>query len=257
MYERIIIFPYKMASHSARSLQAGLRSKFEGKVLCVFPNGRYHPRKTDLIINWGNSLDLDWMVATNILNSSEAVSRASNKLYTFNILDLYNIPTPAFTTNPDVALSWVALGRRVLARKQLHGHSGAGIEECTVTDIPKAPLYVEYIPKIAEYRVHVFDGAVIDIQRKRKSTNGILDKCIRSHANGWVFTRNYADLPRSEAGICVTAVDALSLDFGAVDLIVDKQNKHFVLEVNTAPGLEGTTIDLYTTAILQRFYNND
>ena len=88
MYERIIIFPYKMASHSARSLQAGLRSKFEGKVLCVFPNGRYHPRKTDLIINWGNSLDLDWMVARIILNLSELSPGPPTKLSKSNLLDL-------------------------------------------------------------------------------------------------------------------------------------------------------------------------
>jgi glutathione synthase/RimK-type ligase-like ATP-grasp enzyme len=46
------------------------------------------------------------------------------------------------------------------------------------------------------------------------------------------------------------AVNLLGLDFGAVDIghrLID--NKFFVFEVNTAPGLEGTTLDKYAKAI--------
>jgi D-alanine-D-alanine ligase-like ATP-grasp enzyme len=36
------------------------------------------------------------------------------------------------------------------------------------------------------------------------------------------------------------------LDFGAVDVIWnEKEDKYYVLEVNTACGLEGTTLDKY------------
>jgi D-alanine-D-alanine ligase-like ATP-grasp enzyme len=38
------------------------------------------------------------------------------------------------------------------------------------------------------------------------------------------------------------------LDFGAVDIIYNaKRNECYVLEVNTAPGLEGTTVEKYAT----------
>jgi glutathione synthase/RimK-type ligase-like ATP-grasp enzyme len=42
----------------------------------------------------------------------------------------------------------------------------------------------------------------------------------------------------------------MGLDFGAVDIghrLID--NQFFVFEVNTAPGLEGTTLDKYAKAI--------
>ena len=46
--------------------------------------------------------------------------------------------------------------------------------------------------------------------------------------------------------IAVNAVKALGLDFGAVDIIYnEKENQYYVLEVNTAPGLEGTTLIKY------------
>ena len=42
------------------------------------------------------------------------------------------------------------------------------------------------------------------------------------------------------------AVEALCLDFGAVDVVWNAtKNKAFVLEVNTAPGVEGTTLEEY------------
>ena len=90
-------------------------------------------------------------------------------------------------------------------------------------------LYVKYIKKKAEYRIHVFNGKIIDIQQKRKRHEAIeINFQIRSHNNGWV----------------------LGLDFGAVDIIWnEKQQQGYVLEVNTAPGLEGETIINYANAI--------
>ena len=44
------------------------------------------------------------------------------------------------------------------------------------------------------------------------------------------------------------------LDFGAVDVIYNVHHKKaYVLEVNTAPGLEGTTLEVYARAISNFF----
>ncbi len=71
---------------------------------------------------------------------------------------------------------------------------------------------------------------------------------IRSYANGFLFSR-YGIYP-SEARdqLAVKAVAALGLDFGAVDLIEDK-GKFYVLEVNTAPGIEDEMVPIYAEAI--------
>ena len=60
-------------------------------------------------------------------------------------------------------------GNTVVARTILNGNSGAGIvlveNEEQLVD---APLYTVYIPKKQEYRVHVFRGQVLDVQRKAR-----------------------------------------------------------------------------------------
>ena len=46
------------------------------------------------------------------------------------------------------------------------------------------------------------------------------------------------------------SVNLLGLDFGAVDIGHRLQdNKFFVFEINTAPGIEGSTLDKYAKAI--------
>jgi glutathione synthase/RimK-type ligase-like ATP-grasp enzyme len=47
----------------------------------------------------------------------------------------------------------------------------------------------------------------------------------------------------------IRTVEILGLDFGAVDIIWNKkQDRYYVLEVNTAPGLEGETVVRYANA---------
>ena len=54
------------------------------------------------------------------------------------------------------------------------------------------------------------------------------------------------DLPEDCEKQAVAAVVALGLDFGAVDVVYNvKEQKAYVLEVNSAPGLSGTTLDKY------------
>lgn len=55
-----------------------------------------------------------------------------------------------------------------------------------------------------------------------------------------------SDETKAEA---VKAVAALGLDFGAVDIVIDREGKPVILEVNTAPGIQGTTLTNYKRAI--------
>lgn len=150
----------------------------------------------------------------------------------------------------------MANGSTVVNRAIINGHSGLGITLSKADEpLPHVPLYVKYQPKEYEYRVHVFDGEVVDIQQKRKRTNyqGEPDMKIRNHHTGWVYCRHsYVPPPCIEdiKAECIKAVKCLGLDFGAVDVIYSKkQNKFWILEVNTAPGMEGATLNIYTNAI--------
>jgi glutathione synthase/RimK-type ligase-like ATP-grasp enzyme len=124
-------------------------------------------------------------------------------------------------------------------------------------DVPEAPFYTQYIPKTDEYRVHVWGGQVLDVQMKKRRTE-IPDEevnwQIRNHNNGFVFARDGVNPPDCVHTAAVRAVSALALDFGAVDIGYNaKRDKCRVYEVNTAPGLEGTTLDKYYEAIRNLF----
>lgn len=262
---RIIIYPYKMGSGSAGVLTEELRSRGY-RVLKVFPDRLYSPRRNDIVINWGNSHIPTWVlnepIAPRFINYTGDVQNASNKLTAFQTMQEAGISIPEFTTNWQEACGW-AYTYRVLARRQLTGHSGAGIStidpdrnrniEYDRGMYAGVPLFVKYIKKSEEYRVHVFNGQVIDIQQKMRR-NGLgreeINYQIRVHNNGWVFTRNEINPPEIVTRESINAVNALGLDFGAVDVIYNRYySTAYVLEVNTAPGLEGQTINSYATAI--------
>ena len=140
-----------------------------------------------------------------------------------------------------------------MARETLVGHSGAGITiHTTPTDLPTVSLYTKYVKKTYECRIHIFKGRMIDAQIKRKvrdvEENNPL---IRNIHTGWVYCRdNYIPDPTS-IQLAIDAVRVVGLDFGAVDLIYNQHyNQFYILEVNTAPGLEGTTLINYVNAFI-------
>ena len=79
------------------------------------------------------------------------------------------------------------------------------------------------------------------------------DMLIRSNTRGWKFSR----LQLRNVGVAlrdpaIAAVNALGLTFGAVDMAADIDGSYFVIEVNSAPGLERSTLDAWVTAFQSR-----
>lgn len=191
------------------------------------------------------------------INPCDRVRVAGNKLSTFQTLENKDgVRIPLYTTDRDVATCWVRDGINVVCRTTLSGHSGAGIVmACKEDELVRAPLYVQYVKKQKEFRVHVAFGSVIDVQEKRKRAD--VDKesvnfQVRNHHSGWVYCREDIVQPTGLADMAIKTVAQLGLDFGAVDLIWnEKRNEVYVLEVNTAPGLEGSTVDKYAEAFLK------
>lgn len=213
----------------------------------AYKGGKIKPK--DIVINWGSTKEppLNYYKGK-ILNPWLFVVIAANKLNTFQELD--EISTPDWTTSIDVAQGWSNNGSVVVARTKLTGHSGDGI---IIVDkqqpVPDAPLYTKYVFKEKEFRVHVVGKNVIDTQRKIKDpTKEVLNWKVRSHDNGFIFARNNIDPDPARDELAVAATSALELDFGAVDIIQDKAGAYYVLEINTAPGLEGQTVESYANA---------
>lgn len=257
---RLVIYPYKMGSVSAKRLAEKITTVIKHRVRRIREVGKYHPKARSIVLNWGMSKSGQWHhTATpyTMLNNSASVSRASNKLVAFGDFARATLPTPEWTADATVAQTWLNEGSIVLSRKLLTSHSGRGIiinnpEESN--NLVRAPLYVKYKKKRKEFRVHVFNGQVIDLAEKRKfrvdRRPASFVSLVRNHDNGWAFCRDGITEPTGLRELAVQSVAALGLNFGACDIIWnEKENKCYTLEVNTAPGLEGTTLERYSQAI--------
>ena len=238
---RVRVQSYK-PSKSARVL-----ARYLGVKRIKTRGSRFRGRPSDVIINWGN---VKTVHNSKYLNPIEAVKIASNKLATFRALD--GLPIPEYTTSYDRAYTWLLEGKKVVIRSTLYGHSGRGIKVVdNEEDLESAPLYTILEEKEAEYRVIVVNGKAIDVKEKKKKRGweDERDPYIWNHSNGYVFARNVSDMPSNLATISVEAVERLGLITGAVDIIKNSEGKLKVLEINTAYGLEGTTVELVGDAI--------
>ena len=167
-----------------------------------------------------------------------------------------NVETVPWTTHLANAQEWCDLGYTVFARKILNGHSGNGIVEMNAGEpsySTNARLYTLYKKKKHEFRLHVINGRVIDVQRKGLSQEfrgrEDINWKVRNLQNGFIYARNDVDIADRAKIYAIQAVSALGLDFGAVDMIYSSEDRcYYVLEVNTAPGLSGTTLENYRQA---------
>lgn len=242
------VYGYKQGSASAKALAAALG----GKVL-KHVGSKYKPRRGDVVINWGSGNVPDFRPATT-LNAD--VTNAQCKLAAFKALSRAGVRVPAFVETKAEAAD---LNFPVVCRTKLRGHSGDGIviaEE--PKDLVNAPLYTQYVKKKDEYRVHVFRDRSFFIQRKaRKLDVEDPNWRIRNLAGGFVFVAvEERDTPRDVLDNAVRSIAALGLDFGGVDVMWnEKEQQAYVLEVNTACGLEERTAECYRAEILRAVEN--
>lgn len=245
------LIPYKTGSASAKALADALdikRIRREGPRLSLV---------AQTLINWGNSSFTREIVAQRVLNTPEAVSRAVNKLTAFTLMEEGDVDVPDFTTDMAQARAWIADGRKVVCRTKLSSYGGAGIVIAErVEDLVEAPLYVRYMPKEHEFRVHVMNGEVFFGQRKARKMDVPDDQVnwqVRNLEGGFIYANQNVEVPQAVRDNAVRAVASLGLDFGAVDCLVTQRGRPYVLEVNTACGLAGTTLERYTEAFRRHY----
>ena len=246
----IKILPYKRGSASAKALADALgvkRLKLEGS--------RWKPRPNDVVINWGSRKQHPALNAGTVLNPPDKIELASNKIKSFERFKQCKVKTPEFSLNKEDAFKWIENGKKVVCRTVLGGHSGEGIVIAETEDeVVDAPLYTSYIPKKDEFRVHVMDSVPFFIQRKarlREVPDDQVNWQVRNLKGGFIYANQDIEAPIGVENVAVEAVLALGLDFGAVDVLVTNRGNVFVLEVNTACGLAGTTLDKYSEAFLK------
>jgi glutathione synthase/RimK-type ligase-like ATP-grasp enzyme len=244
----LILIRRTSVSDGARALKnklnaIGVRTVLTDKTMF---KGKY------LIMQWGYTAAPKCGFGSRIMNLPTATSVARDKLATFNALknrEFGNLPD--FWTE---APTDEQRGKSIILERTTSGQSGSGIVVKRPGEyLGRAPLYVRYVPKEIELRVHVLNGKAIAVQQKRKvdgreQTDN--QKLIRNHDNGWVFAVNDVNVAAATAAkpVAIEACRLLGLDFGAVDIVIPKATKKnptpapVFLEVNTRPGLESDTV---------------
>lgn len=251
------IYPYNMGSEGAKLVSRALRVPLIKRERSRFVGS---PRKT--VINWGCQELPREVNKCRIINDPRKVATVANKISFFRAVTAakgrdrafvaLNIPRYAITANG--AMDW---GTDVVVRQNVSSSGGRGASVVQRGGrIPDAPLYTEYIKKEAEFRIHVVGGRVIDATRKvSRAGQEPRNWQIRSYDNGFIFQREGTDTHRGYRKACeqaLLAMRAIGLDFGGVDVIYNQRDdRAYVLEINSAPGIEGTTVDRYKEAFMR------
>jgi len=248
---RTFILPYNSASESAKKLSEALgakRIKREGS--------RYKHKPGDTIINWGCSeIDNPEVLKGRILNQPDQVATASNKkLFFERYPGNRGFAVPA-TTAIEVASLWSLQGFTVVVRHKVTGHSGEGIEIVEPGGLmPWALLYTKYQKKTDEYRVHFVNNRVIKFARKGRKMDVPDEEVnwqVRNLEGGFIYAlAKLEDMPEPVSDACANFIYNTKLHFGAIDVLYHRpSDAAYILEVNTAPGLSGSTIEAYAEAL--------
>jgi len=198
----------------------------------------------NVIVNWSGSPVSNLDHNAEILLNGEAFT---NKLRQALRLGITGIPT--------ITISLTQEGPDWYPRRNDH-QQGFDFTNRSLRrgDIP-ADFFVKKEAINEEWRVHVFrstkDNMRVLRTAKKVQNRPDAHPWVRSHRLGWKlsYIGGISDEGRQ---IARDAVRALHLDFGAVDLGIRNDGSVFVLEVNTCPGLEGGTLEMYAENILER-----
>lgn len=217
-----------LASKSLREIARGLSTHYRRK---VFRTLKVRPLRTQY--RYGQSV---------------------NKIQQYNWFKANNIPALEFTVDSVVAQQWLAEGKTVFGRKYLNASCGKGIVVMeTPEQFASCPVYTQYKKKKREFRVHVFKNQVVAVveKKRRREFNGERDTKIRNLANGYVFIQGVVDEPETLRELALSAAAVSPSDFRGVDIGYNaKRDELFVIEVNSAPGIQGTNVSKYLNAII-------
>ena len=195
-------------------------------------------------VNWGRRS------APGALNPD--TTNAVNKRLMRQLFAEHGVPAPHLYLDWMEAQAQFDLGdASVVGRPDFHT-KGRGFWLCRSADDVERALrgtrrrmaathFIDYIVAPKEFRVHVFLGDSIRISEKK-----------HTEWHKYTTVRPDPDLPkRYIRAAAKKAVEALGLDFGVADILTSEdQEQVWVLEVNTAPGLGGSTPRLWARTLL-------
>ncbi len=244
--------------------------------------------KTSEKINMGNHV---------VLNHPDKIMDNRNKFKTLKTLDKAGVSVAPFVEASKVMAAIDNTSSPItlplIGRTNYH-QGGKGLWACLTRGMVEiainegAQYFQNFMDVKTEYRLHVFQGEIINFQKKvpRKNMEQAFteqygerikhnaekagkkvdeetlklvlsdvgkrnlahpDQIVKSNTRGWKFSQVKNATPALEK-VAIDAVKAIGLDFGAVDCCILNGGNVAIIEVNTGPGLSGSSFDAYVAA---------
>lgn len=223
----------------------------------VDDHGKECSKRVDWLIRWGTTKGVRFIPEQGVINSKSSLEDNVNKLRSLRLMKEAGVPVPNFSTDPE-NLCFPMLGRSTRHSQGSDINLLLQPRDVFLTD---NDFYVEYLPTKLEYRFHVICGELVKVHEKRLRREEDNHPYIRNAETGWVFCNPDSELP--DRRIANDALDALDMDFGALDIIkldkealdrgysgtetpdLDAGHDSLVLEVNSAPSLDENNLQRY------------
>lgn len=219
----------------SRTMARALTGAGAGEVLInpgMYPVG-------SVLVSYGVSLR-DARLPT--LNANAGVLSKLEELQTLANRGVRTVP---FLTNAEMQRHGVPAGEVWFGRKLSHTQ-GKDImvvlqpEEIAWRIAAGAAYFTRFIPVAREFRVWAYRRRHMATYEKVMAHPEEYSRVGRSAHQGFAFRLVPSEVvPREAVRQGTLSVDALDLDYGAVDIIQSLDGEFYVLEVNTAPGIEG------------------
>lgn len=189
------------------------------------------------------------------INLPEAIANAANKKLMKECFDRAGVKTAPWKHAEKGDL------RFPIVAKHIMGSRGTGVYRLTseseydsfvrgrtARGEASSFIYERFRAYSREYRLHVTEDGCFYTCRKVR-TPECRERWKFSEGTVWLLESNPSfHKPSNWAEIeaeCVKALKSCGLDFGACDVKVNKDGKFFILEINSAPGLEEHTLAAY------------
>jgi glutathione synthase/RimK-type ligase-like ATP-grasp enzyme len=216
---------------------------------CSSPSARkIAEQDDDIILSRSSSGDVNWGRARANTSLNSDITNSTNKRVMRTLFAENDVPMPKLYTDHE-AHALAKEGKELIGRPDRHS-GGRGLWRINSNDTfmnayrgtrrkKAATHFMEFIDAPREYRVHIFKGRSIRLSEKRHGETGDT-----AHGNYITVRPDPEHNIRHVREAAKRAVEAVGLDFGAVDVLANN-NECWVLETNASPGIGGSLPKLY------------
>ena len=196
------------------------------------------------VFRWGTTSNLPGN--PKVINTAKAIHRVYDKAAFRMVLSDAGLAPKSYLSVGEYlgAMENFEKPIAVIVRKNFHSRS-EDLDFCaTRVDVAKAcekygkgNYYIsEFIDKTREFRVFFCQGRIAWVVEKHpEDKKSVSWGCVDDEDDSYFEYVPWSEIPMSLAENALKAAAHSKLDFGAVDVVMDKEGRAFTLEINTGP----------------------